>query len=170
MARSVDEIYDSIIAEKNTMANLNVYEPNIDDAQTLLTDLKSTSKVARWRLVFWCVAVAAHYVEVLFDLLVIALEAIAAKARYGTLPWYVTIAKEFQLGDALVLVDSEWKYSPVIEANRIVKLAAAKEAIGIVNVKVAKITGGVTQALSGAEKLAFETYIKRSGQPVLTRM
>lgn len=150
-----------MIQEKNTMANLSVYQPNIDSSQTLLNDLKSTSKVARWRLVFWVVATCAYAFDVILDLAYLALEALVAKSRYGTLPWYVTKAKEFQYGDALTLVDGEWIYSPVNPANQVVKLAASEQGIGIVNVKVATISSGVKQPLNPAQETAFKTYINR---------
>lgn len=150
-----------MIAEKNTYSNLNVYQPTIDDAQTLLTDIKSTSKVARWRLVFWVVATCAYAVDVVHDLAIITMEALAAKSRYGTLPWYVSVAKEFQYGDALVLIDNEWKYATVNDANKRVKLSAAQEGPGIVNLKIANIVSGVKQPLLTVEYNAFVAYINK---------
>ncbi len=161
MAKTIEEYYNIIIAEKNTLANLNGLQPNIDDAQTLLSDIKSPSKVEDWRLVFWCIAVVCHAVDVVCDLAIIALESIVAKSKYGSLPWYVAIMKEYQHGDALVLVDYQYQYATENLAARVIKLAAAQEGVGIVNLKVAKIVGGVTQALSVAEYNGADAYIKK---------
>lgn len=161
MARSIEYWYNVMIAEKNTYSNLNGYQPTIDDAQTLITDLKSTSKVARWRIAFWVVATCAYAVDVIHDLAIITMEALAAKSRYGTLPWYVTVAKEFQYGDALVLIDDEWKYATINDANKRVKLAAAQEGPGIVNLKIANIISGVKQPILTAEYNAFVAYVNK---------
>jgi len=53
MARTIEIIYNAIIAEKQAQSELNALQPAIDDAQTLLADLTSASKVAAWRLQAW---------------------------------------------------------------------------------------------------------------------
>jgi hypothetical protein len=161
MARSPKYWYDIMIAEKNGRAQLNVYQPNIDSAQTFLDDLKSSSKVAIWRCLFWCVAVCAYSLDVVFDLFKLDLEAITASSRYGTLPWYVSIAKAYQHGDALVQIDLEWKYAAENLPAQIVKLAAANEVAGQVNVKVAKLSGTTPTQLSGPEEVGFTAYLQK---------
>ena len=156
MAKTVLENYNLIIAEKNTFANLNVYQPNIDSAQTLLSDLKSTSKVARWRLLFWCIATLATALGINFDLVLIEMAAIAARSRYGTLPWYVAIAKEFQYGDALAQINLEFKYPVIDETKQVVKYAAAQEGNDIVNLKVA---GANRMPLLDPQAAALRAYI-----------
>ena len=161
MARSITYWYDLMITEKTTFANLSVYQPAIDDSQTLLNDLTSTSIVSRWRLVFWVVAACAYAMDVVFDLAILTLQTIAASSRYGTLPWYVSIAKEFQYGDSLSLINLEWKYAIVNPANQIIKLAAAQEGPGIVNLKVAKLVGTIKQPLIAAEYTAAKAYFNQ---------
>ena len=161
MARSAKYWYDVMMNEKTTFANLTEYQPNIDSSQTLFTDLATTSKVSRPRLVFWCIACAMYAFDVALDLYKSFLAGLVEQARYGTLPWYVLKSKEFQYGDSLVQVDYEWKYSPVNTTNQIVKLAAAKEAPGFVNLKIAKLTGTVPGPLSGGEETAFKAYINK---------
>lgn len=161
MARSPKYWYDIMIAEKNTFATLVVYEPSVDSSQTLLSDLKTTSKVAIWRLMFWCVACCAYALDAVFDLYKVFLEAIAAKSRYGTLPWYVSIAKAFQYGDSLTLVDLEWRYATIDESAQIIKYAAAKEALGIVNVKIATLSGVDIVPVGVAEEAAFVAYLEQ---------
>ena len=163
MARSITYWYDIIIAEKNTMSNLNSLQPNVDSSQALLSDVTTTSKIARWRLWVWCVAVSAYAVDVLFDLQKIELEAISLRSRFGTLPWYVWTAKNFQYGDPLpdplVWENNQYVYSPIVPEHRIIKMAAAIEAGNTVNLKVAKLVGTVTTKLDITEKTAFVSYM-----------
>lgn len=161
MARSITYWFNVIVAEKETMSSLNIYQPVPDDAQTFLNDLQGTSKVQRWRIVYWCAATAYYVLDVLFDMLKLDLAAIAAKSRYGTDPWYVQKAKEFQYGDTLVQVDLEWKYATVNPANQIIQLAAARSIPGRVNVKIATIVGGVTQPLSAPQFSAAQGYFAK---------
>lgn len=159
MAKSIKDWYDIMIAEKNTFANLNVYQPNIDSSQTLLTDLKSTSKVARWRLMLWVVATCAFAVDVLLDVAILTMQAIAAKSRYGTLPWYAAVAKEFQYGDALTQVNLEYVYAVIDPTKQIVAVSAANEGNGKVNIKIARLNAGVLAPLTSPQLSAFTTYI-----------
>jgi hypothetical protein len=161
MGKTIEDHYDAMIAEKNTMSILSIYQPNIDSTQTLLSDLKSTSRVARWRLVFWVVATCAYALGVDWELCKIELEAVAARSRYGTLPWYVRIIKEFQYGDPLVLIDDEWQYATINTANRCINLAAAQEGPGVVNVKIAALVGGVKQPVSAAQEIAAKAYLMK---------
>lgn len=161
MAKTVLENYDLIIAEKNSFANLNVYQPNIDSSQTLLSDLKSTSKVARWRLLFWCIATLATALGINFDLVLIEMAAIAARSRYGTLPWYVSVAKEFQYGDALTQINLEFKYAVEDDTKKVVALAAAKEGLGRVILKVATLTGSTPAPLGAPQLAAFTAYMQK---------
>ncbi|MCK6648721.1 MAG: hypothetical protein L6Q66_03605 [Bacteroidia bacterium] len=163
MARTITYWYDVMDAERQTMASLSSLEPNINTAQSLLSDVKTTSKVARWRLWFWCVAALAYAIDVLFDQTKSELETIAANSRYGTLPWYVSISKEYQAGYSLNWSGTRFEYLAIDDAAKIVKRAAAVEiatsTISIVNLKVAKLSGTTPAALSAAEKSAFAAYI-----------
>src|ERR1700741_1003278 len=101
MARSTQYWFDVILAEKAIIPELSVYT--------------STNKVARWRLGFWSAAACAAVFDVVFDLAIATMEFLAAKSRWGTLPWYAAIAKEFQYGDSLAQVNLEWVYNPIDE-------------------------------------------------------
>ncbi len=67
MARTVKEIYNEMVLEKQSMSTLNGLHPGIDNAQTLLTDLTTQSKVTIWRLLFFVTAVGIWIHEKLFD-------------------------------------------------------------------------------------------------------
>lgn len=161
MARSIQYWYDYMAAEKNTLPSLNVLQPNIDNHQTLLTDVTSTSKVARWRLMLWVVAACAYAVDVVFDLTILNLEKLAQNSRFGTLPWYVNQSLTYQHGDALVFQNNEFQYPVLDLTKRIIERAAAQENGNTVNVKVAKLVANVPTKLDVAQKAAFTAYIAK---------
>lgn len=158
MARSPQYWYDYMIAEKETNSNLNTLVPNPDTNQTLLNDLTTPSKVADWRLWIWIVATCAHAFDVVFDLALIAFEELSKRSRFGTLPWYINKAYEFQYGDSLVFQNNEFQYATVIPANQIIKRAAAQENGNIVNIKIAKLVSNIPTKLNPTEKTAADTY------------
>lgn len=158
MAQSIEYWYNLIIAEKQTFASLNAYQPNIDSYQTLLIDLKSTSKVARWRLLVWCVAVCAFSLDVLFSLFRIEIATLIAAGKYGTLPWYTLMAKEFQYGDNLIWSGTEFGYAILDETKQVIKRAAAKKAPGTVILKIANYVGGLNTKLNSAQLAAALVY------------
>jgi hypothetical protein len=161
VARSISEIYDALILEKNNQTQLNALQPNIDNAQNLLNDLTSPSKVARWRLDLWVVSVGTWIIEVLMDRFKAEVEEIAKNAVSGTEPWYKDQALKFQYGDSLVYLNNKFQYATLNTAAQIVKRAAVKDVGGQVIIKVAKLVGGVVTPLSTAELLAFDAYMKK---------
>lgn len=161
MARPITYWYDVIVTEKQTMTNLTVLQPSIDTAQTLLTDVQSTSRVARWRLWLWAVAACAYTLDVVFDLALMAFEALARRSRFGTLPWYIQKGYDFQYGDSLVYQNNEFQYPVVNTANQIIKRAAAQEVGNTVNIKVAKLSGGIPAKLLLVEYNAAKAYFEK---------
>jgi len=161
MARTIIVIYDEMIAEKATMVQLNALEPNIDSAQTLLSDLTTSSKVAIWRLKFFVLAVGIWTVEKLFDEHVLWIEARAQELIVGTAIWYRVKALEYQHGDSLVWEDPIYKYAAVNEAVKIVKLASVNEVGGQVLIKVAKLVSSEPAPLSVPELDAFQAYMQK---------
>lgn len=159
MARSIAEIYDALVAEKADQVELSELVPDVDSAQQLLADLNTPSRVARWRLMFWVVAVCTWAHEVLWDRFLAEVRALAAASNIGTLPWYVAKAKAFQYGHDLVLVNNVPAYEEDDAGARIIARAAAKEQGGLVLLKVAKEQAGVLGPLSGPELSAFAAYI-----------
>lgn len=159
MARTISEIYDEIIAEKESQAALSGLTPDPETALGLLAALSSSSKVAVWRLWAYITAVAIWTHEQVFELFVIEAEAIAAAAPAGTARWYQKKVLEFQYGDTLTYVNNQYVYDPVTPANQIVTRCAVQDrGDGVVVVKVAK-DGPVP--LSGPEKTALEGYIAK---------
>lgn len=159
MARSIQEIYDALAQEKAEQLELNTLQPDIDSAQQLLADLNTPSRVARWRLMLWVVAVAQWTHEVLWDRTLDEIRALAAASNIGTLPWYVAKARAFQFGHDLVLVNNVPGYEEDDAEARIVRRAAAKEQGGLVLLKVAKEEAGVIGPMTSGELSAFAAYI-----------
>lgn len=161
MARTIVQIYDSMIAEKQTMIALNTLQPSIDSSQTFLADLTSSSKVAAWRTMLFVMAVAIWTVEKLFDEHRVWIEARALELIVGTPSWYAQRALEFQYGETLVFVDGKYQYSAVNLAIRLVKLVSVNEINGQVYMKIAKLTGTNPVALTIPELAAFDAYMKK---------
>jgi len=165
MARTISGIYDEIIAEKQNMSELTALVPNPDSAQTLLTDLTSTSKVAVWRLWAWLTAVAVWIHEKLWDAFKAEVDAIVAAAVPGTARWYREMCLNFQYQDELVYENFKFIYKPVDVSKRIVARASATEQGGNVLLKVAKLVNGIPEKLSSDpsndELSAFTGYISK---------
>lgn len=165
MARTVSYWYDQIITEKETQATLNGLLPNIDNSQTLLQDLTTSSKVAIWRLQAWIIAVAIWTLDILFDQHKEEVEAIAAASRPGTERWYQELMFKFQFGYNL-LYDSatgQYKYSALDPAAQIIKRVAVIELGGanrLVRIKVAKLVGNVVTQLDAQELASANAYLK----------
>lgn len=144
MARTVLQIYDQIVAEKQNMPALSALQPSIDTSQNLLADLTTTSKVAIWRLWAFVTAVIIHTLEVYHDKHKEDVEDILSRSVPGTLKWYSERVLEWQFGNSLVFLDNVYKYNPVVPANRIVKRVSVRDsqnAPGQVLIKVAKLDG-----------------------------
>ena len=159
MARSITEIYDSIIAEKQNMTSLNALQPNIDSSQDLLNDLTSSSKVAVWRLWAFITAVAINVFEVIHDQHTAAIELRATQIPTGTAIWYHQQSLLFQFGDTLVWNGLQFAYDPIIIANRIVSLASVVDQGFQIRIKAAKLDGGgLPVPLSAPELSSFQGY------------
>lgn len=161
MARSTEEIFNSIVAKKQSLASLNVYLPNglQSSYQYVLQQMNSNSKVALWLLLFYIVAEAQHTLEVLWDYFSADVDARIAKHKPGTKLWYKQKALEFQYGDSLVWMNDTYQYAVVDSSARIVAQASVNDNGGTVRIKAAKTAGGGNlQKLSLAEVNALNAY------------
>lgn len=161
MARTITEIYDEMVAEKQSMPTLQGLQPAIDHSQTLLNDLTSKSKVAIWRLLFFVVAVAIWVHEVIFDKHKAEIEARANEVIPGTAKWYRDQCMLFQYGDPLVYLNRIYQYATIDETKQIIKRTAVIEANGQVRIKVAKLANGLPVPLSTSELTAFSAYVNQ---------
>jgi hypothetical protein len=162
MARSYSEIYDQMVAEKQSAATLNELQPNIDSSQQLLTDLTNPAKVGVWRVIFSTIAWHIFVVESLFDLHKQWINNRAIEIQTGTLPWYRDLALRFQFGDSLLFINGVYKYLAINPSIQIVKLATCNESGGNIILKVAKFdSAGDPEELSAPELTSLQDYIKK---------
>lgn len=161
MARTIDEIFLSIEAEKNSKPEL--------------VQLNSPSQYAKWRLWAYITAVAIWVLEKLWDEHTLELMSIVNNNVYGSLPWYQSKAKEFQWDNGIAYIldfnsQNIFQYTVINPAHRIVKYAAAVESFnGTLVIKAAKESGGVPVQLTSTELTAFSDYmqtIKVAGTPL----
>lgn len=164
MARSIGEIYDQMVGEKDNQAALAALAPAQDNEQQLLAALTSSSKVAVWRLYMYIISVAIHYHEVLFDLYKVEVQAIADAAEVGTGAWYQKMIYDFQLGVDLVFDTDKLKYvyETLIPSLQIVKRCAiAERSDGVLIVKAAKLVNSLPSGLDAQEQAALVSYIRK---------
>ena len=161
MARSITEIYDEIVAEMTTFSSLQELQPNIHDAQTLLTVITTQSKVAIWKLYIWIFAVAAWVQEVLLDKHRLEVEQRALEITVGNIPWYRDQSFIFQFGDALQYINNKYIYPVIDESKQVIKRCSVIEAGTQVRIKVAKLSGTTPVKLSISELTSFISYIQQ---------
>lgn len=171
MARELKNIYDEIIAEKESLTTLRTeLEPFPENFNNLLTTISSGSRVAVWRLWVWITAYAIWLFEKIQDAFKDEIEELISSTRFGTEPWYQEIALAFQYGDAIIYTDYKFQYATIDTTKQIVKRAAAVAANGEVRLKVAKLSGTSPVKLSSGELAAFNAYVtdlKPPGEKVL---
>lgn len=143
------------------MVQLNELQPNIDNAQTLLTDLTSASKVAVWRLMLFVMAVSIWMVEKLFDEHKAWINQREKELIVGSQDWIAKRVLEFQYGDTLVWLNDKYQYATVDPALQIIDLVSVNESNGQVFIKVAKLVGGVPTELDVTELASFSSYVQK---------
>ncbi len=148
MARTLQQIYDSIIVAKQARAELNgLTEP--------------PTNVAIWNNWIWVMATCIWIHECLFDQHVADVNLMIAKCVPNSIPWIHEQCVKFQYGDDLVFLDDKFQYAVVDETHRIIKHCAVVEYGQYVFVKVATTAG----VLIPDELDAFTEYIKNIKAP-----
>ncbi|MFQ3578539.1 MAG: hypothetical protein SNJ71_00180 [Bacteroidales bacterium] len=157
MARTIQQIYDSIIQEKELQPSLQSLTP-VDNAQKLLSDLTTKSKVAVWRLMFWVMAVAIATLEQILDVHKTEVDTIAQNNHYGNIYWYKTKALEYQVGYPLTIQDGKVFYDTIDLEARIIKYASVTDG-QIITIKVARNdSNGLPTPLYPNEKAMVTAY------------
>jgi len=154
MARTLTQI-------KNLMLN------DIAADEVLTAELTSTSKYAIFRLFTFIMATAIWIHESFFDKHVLEINDKLANQKAGTLPWYRTMALQFQYGFDLVpdkdYFDNGAATAEQIEASKIIKYSAVNEATDSSRV-IIKIAGEVDGVLTDfddpAQVEAIEAYFE----------
>lgn len=183
MARTEEEIFNEMVAEKQTFADLNskltplynLAPPTPENPyRNLLDEINSASVVSVWRLLLRIVARAHEIMELMWAETKADMDVIAANSQYGTLPWYAAKIKQWQYGYSLIWNAQEGKAyyadttSNAAVASRIATRVSAEEVTSAnfsgVLIKVAKGEPGNLQPLDdtpGTELESITYYLSR---------
>lgn len=148
MARSIAEIEEQIIQQKNSYAELD--------------DLNSDSATAVWRLWVYITAVAQYTLEKLFDQHKADVDATIAELKPHRPRWYYNKALAFQYGHELAeggeadYYDNSNRTTAEVEAAKIVTACAIQEVNQSLQIKVS----GADGQLTSAQVDAFTTYME----------
>ena len=145
---------------------------DMDNANNLALDASSGSKVAKWRLWLWIVAVASWVIENIVGSGELTISAIVNSSRPHNLRWYEDQTRDWQYGHELVwLNDDHWGYATDDIATRLASgVSATETGNGEITIKVVKEVGGVYTPLTTIELdslTAFWTRWKDAGVHIL---
>ena len=141
MARSIEEIQNEIIKEKEKHSALN--------------DLTSTSKTAVWRLWVYIVANCIRFHEKI-------VEKNAQNSRPHTIRWYREQALAFQDGHNLVWKNGQFNYASSQATAKIIKQCAVIEnTTGSLEIKVAGQNGSNPAPINDLQLSRFKSYINQ---------
>lgn len=148
MAKTYQECYDELLAQKNSI--------------TALDTLNSTSNTAIYKLWISVMALAYMAMSYLFESHKTEVDLIVASAPVGTPAWYAEKALAFQLGDDIQIINNVITYPVGSTGAKIVTRAVAKNTSeGFCAIKVAKGTAGALEELTTTEFAQFNTYIDK---------
>lgn len=162
MARTVTEIQEAIQATF-------IASPTLIDAYGLDTTKSFSeqfSKVSLEAIWIYIIAYALHLHEQVIDLLKKEVEQTLESNALCSIPWYHAQARNFQLGDDLLLDEKTYRYgyASVDESKQIIKYAAIRQ---IQEEEVTKLKVYVSKAdkvpLSDIEIKAFTRYLNQIG-------
>ncbi len=171
MARTLNDIQESILRAKKKASELDTLEVLTTNERNTIAGLTSTSRVAIWRLWIWVVAVVVWTLESIFDIHKKEMDDLIKKNKIHNFTWYEELALAFQFGHALVTETDKYNNSTLtiaqIDAAKIIKHVAVIRKIvngrGHLELKLAKEVNNEYVPLEPAEMLAFEDYIKQTG-------
>lgn len=151
MARTIAEIHDALIAEKQLTPEL--------------ATLTSNSRVAVWRLWLYVVAVAIHLHESMFDAHKAEVLDIISKMKPHTKKWYAQKAVAYQHGQDLVddadYYDNSALTDEEVEESKVVAYAAVVEVENGLRIKAASLVGNDLAPLSAEQMDGFVEYMGR---------
>ncbi|SNR16546.1 nucleotidyltransferase [Tenacibaculum jejuense] len=160
MARSINEIQESILEGINSDTELNALEVLTNNEKDSLT---SNSKVSIWRLFVFIISVSFWTIEKLFDTLKLEIEELLYLLKPHKPSWYRKKVLDFQFGHELNekdVYDNDGLTVKQIEDAKVVKYAAVVEINSILYVKVAGENNTVRTKLTDTQEAALTQYIK----------
>lgn len=134
-----------------------------DKHESLRVLQQNPSRVSAWHYAKSVFAFAAHTLARMLDQHKADLQARLLQSEVGTLKWYIDRVKEFQYGDALVVIDNIPAYAEVSAKKRIIKQASITESDnGLLQIKVVRAKeSGALVALSSQQQDALDGYIQQ---------
>lgn len=139
----------------------NIYTPIATAAGLLI------SAVAEWlQLRDLTVTLAMRFEEIL-EYYMAAIKLYIDTKQPGTIYWIPEMAKQFQYGDSLVLINKTPQYAVIDTTKQIIAVVSAKrQSNGGVDIKAAKFVSGTTLgALTNPELIAFNDYLTKKLDP-----
>lgn len=161
MARTIDQIYQSLLAEKATFSTLDgLNDSGVTNVQELINTANSDSIVSEHILWMYLFANESSLTEQVFDQHKAEVQALIDVAFVGTPEWLIDTAKEFQYGDLLVVDPITYAigYAVVDETKQLIGSVAITESA---NSTIMKVRGKNSNLLSVDELTAFNGYINK---------
>ncbi|MFC4163993.1 nucleotidyltransferase [Epilithonimonas zeae] len=159
MARTLQQIQDSILSAKETQTELS----------GLTDSLTTNSKTSIWKLFIYVVAYAIWVLETLFDTHKAEVLDALTQLKPHTARWYRNKALAFQYGVGLdfKLIEDTDQFNNAtytaeqIAASKIIKYAAVTESSieSRLIVKIATEKNGLLEPIGEDEKFSFDAYI-----------
>lgn len=155
MSRTIKDIYNEAIQERNKRLELK--------------EFKSNSKVSIMNGITWAVAAVIHSFETLLDVFAIDISQVINQRVNGTPHYYVNALLQYQKGDELVVREDglAFGYADVDETKRIISQVSYTESTDNINLdsklilKVAGGTKGNLSALPSDELPPINSYINK---------
>ncbi len=171
MARTTQQIFDSMVAEGLRLATAN---GNAD----MIAIFSNTSKVAVWRLLFYIMAYVVMSFEVLMDTFTSTVNTQISEMKAHRTSWYRNMAKVFQYGFDLIpdtdQFDNGTATDQEIADSLIVKYSAVTETTvdnkRVLLLKIATLSGTDLVPLDSTPLAAFTAYmntVKDAGVPLV---
>lgn len=126
-------------------------------------DINTTSNVSEWIILRGLVSQVLFIIYMFFETFKTEVSVLAQSTEFGNKYWWIKNIKAFQFGDDLLELDGKLYYQTIDPTKQIIKRVAVPETfrsgILVVQIKVAKITAGVSAPLSAEEKTALIAYV-----------
>ena len=164
MARTLEEIQDSILLKKKETESLSALEIVTTRESDGISGVNSNSKVAIWRLWVFIQAFSIWMHERIFDAHKIEITELIALNKIHTARWYRGEALKFQFGFELQengTYNNEGVEVSDLLNSLIISQASVEEIAGRLKIKVAKTSdSNILEPLSTSEIFAFKQYME----------
>lgn len=156
--RTIDEIFQQLLLEKQSLTSLNGLSANGITNEDTLIPVLDNGQAPEWVLWLYNMAVQIHLTEVRTLSAVDDIDLIFETKRVATGRWYIEKSLEFQVDDTLIIDPFTYqvKYDPIDTDAQIIGSCTIKTFSNKLFLKVRRID---TDILSANELVQFTTYI-----------